>query len=323
MSAVLRGFWWSPRQVGASSWRVATLAVAVTSFQLGSVVMPYGAMAQTAAPDRAASAAPAQAPTPPIAFTAKGFRVLAHRLDPRGQLNVWTVQHTATGTKTILYSTLDNSVFFTGALWDGATGANVSDPFYAPIMQAEAPVEGVVAAAAVAAAPAAPTASGTPPAIPESIQRLAQLKGVKEGDAPLYRTLFVFFDPRCPYCKQLYDISRDRQELRGRSIVWLPTAILGDRPRASAQIAEIMQSTNPVEALKIAFTGFSSSNVQPSSATLEAIKENEKVFFTAFQANPGAGSAGVPVAFFVDRAGNPQMVPNPINVFSKIMAEMY
>lgn len=309
MSAFLRRFRWSHRQAGSHRLGIVVVAACL----VGGAVLPWAATAEAASPERSA---PTQAPVAPPAFAVKGFRVLGHQLDQHGQLNVWTVQHTLTGTKTILYSTLDNSVFFTGALWDGATGANVSDPFYGPIMQAEAPVDG-------AAATTTPTPSGAPPAIPESIQRLAQLKGVKEGDAPLYRTLFVFFDPRCPYCKQFYDISRDRQELRGRSIVWLPTTVLGDRARGSAQIAEIMQSPNPVEALKIAFSGFSSTNVQPSPTTLEAIKENERIFFTAFQGNPNAGSAGVPVAFFVDRAGNPQMVPNPINVFSKIMAEMY
>jgi thiol:disulfide interchange protein DsbG len=276
--------------------------------------------AQTRAVPAEPSAQTLKLPAPPSVFAAKGLVVLSHETERRSNLNVWTVQ-APTGQKTIFYSTPDNKVIFTGALWNAQSGEAISDSYYAAIE--EAPQAALPPASVPSPAAAHEPTNGRPPSIPASIQKISKLKGVKEGDAPIYRTLYVFFDPRCPYCKRLYEMTRNAKDLKGHSVEWIPTTILGDRPRASSFVAEILQSKAPSEQLKVAFSGLSSTRVSPTADTLSALQENERVFYTAFKSNPTAGSPGVPVAFFVDRAGQPQMVPNPIETLPKILAEMY
>ena len=87
-------------------------------------------------------------------------------------------------------------------------------------------------------------------------------------------------------------------------------------------IADIMQRSDPASGLKMNFSGLSSATAKPSEKTKKLVDENESVFWAAFQANPAAGQAAVPVAFFMDKAGRPQMVANPAAVLDKIFAEM-
>ncbi len=296
----VRSPWGNPRHLAAVLLLAATTSIAVAAGRQ---------------PASSPAAQPA-APMPPPAFATKGFQVLSHELDAQTGLHIWTVQH-VTGTKTVLYSTADNKVFFTGAMWDGATGANVSDRWYA---LADDPPQGP---------PSQQQATlqkegARPGSVPESILRLSQLKGIRDGakDAPPTRTLYVFFDPRCPYCKQFYEATRSRPDIKGKAIVWLPTTILANKPAGAMQVAEIMQAKDPQQALQLAFSGLLSNKTAPSDATTALIRENESIFFAAFQANPSAGQAAVPVGFFVDRAGHPQMVPNPIVHLTKIFAEM-
>ena len=259
-------------------------------------------------------------PKPPQAFAAKGLTVLSHTFDPNVGMNVWVVQHVKGGTG-LFYSPPDGKVFFTGAMWDGVTGANVSDPHYTTLAQ----YRGVNAASpsppssATSRPTVAPTKAGS---VPESIKRLGELGAIKEGTAPVGKTLFVFFDPRCPYCKQLYEMTRSHPGIKGRSISWIPVAVLGRKEQAMGMIADIMQRSDPASGLKMNFSGLSSATAKPSEKTKKLVDENESVFWAAFQANPAAGQAAVPVAFFMDKAGRPQMVANPAAVLDKIFAEM-
>jgi len=293
---------------GGTGLRIA----AALTLLISSIAVAGGKGPTTAGP--ASQAAPAAAPNPPAAFAAKGFQVLSHERDMKSGLHIWLVQHPSAG-KTVLYSTPDNTVFFTGPMWDGASGSNVSDRWYALIDVSAQPTQ---------TQPAPQGTASSTGGVPESIVRLSKLKGIKDGakDAPPNKTLYVFFDPRCPYCKQFYEATRARADMKGKAIVWLPMSILANKPAGAMQVAEIMQAKNPQQAMQLAFSGLLTNKVSATEATTALIRENESIFFAAFQANPSAGSAAVPVAFFVDRAGHPQMVPNPIVHLNKIFAEM-
>lgn len=277
----------------------------VCSWLVSALVFPSAVQAAPKA-DKKGKAAADQPLIPPSAFQAKGFEVIGHQIEVRSGLHVWTVRHPASGQKTVIYSTPKNEVFFSGAMWDGETGANVSDVFYtSPLMSGSG-------------------AASEPRGVPDAIRQLSALTGIKDGDsnAPIEKTLFVFFDPRCPYCKRLYEMTRNQSAMAGRAIVWLPVAVLGKNDHGRAIIADILQRKKPIEGLQIAFSGFGSSDAKPSKETLTAIQENERIFWAAFHANPGAGQAAVPVAFFMDKAGQPQMVADPTTTLVRIFQEM-
>lgn len=248
---------------------------------------------------------------PPPAFAVKGLQVISHELDPATGLRVWAVHHPVTNERAIIYSLPGNKVIFSGALWDGVTGANISDKYYAAL-----------AASQPAQAGAVPSAGAGE--IPAPIQTLSKLTGVRKGgkDVPMQRTLFVFFDPRCPHCKSFYEQTKDRADLKNRAVVWIPVPVLGDPVRGNAMIAEILQAKNKEEALQVSFMGLSTGKVEPNADTLKVINENLATFRLAFQSSPNAGPPSVPVAFFMDKHGSPQMVPNPSAVLPKITAEM-
>ena len=215
-----------------------------------------------------------------------------------GGLNVWTVERN--GTKTVMYTTADNKVLLSGVLWDADTGANLSDAYITPDIAQQVPS-------------AAPVASngpkGTPGKVSESIAGIAKLTGIKEGKGPVDKTIYVMFDPRCPYCKALYSATREWVR-KGGSIKWIPTTVLGHDQNATNMVADILQDANPISGLARVETGQFRKPASVAPATLKAISQNEEYFYAAFQRNPSIGVAGVPVAFFQTKDGSPQMVMN-------------
>lgn len=244
---------------------------------------------------------------PPF-FAKQGIKVLAYQKGAGG-LNVWKVQRD--GTLTVLYTTPDNMVLLSGVLWNAASGANLSDTYITPEMtvapQDKAGMASLPAPVAMQASQAAKQLySSTKPS--EAIKGIATLSGIKEGKAAIDKTLYIIFDPRCPYCHAVYAKTRAYVK-NGGTIKWIPTTILGDRFNGSRMVADIMQSPHPARVLADVMTKtMSSGSTSPDADTQKAINENEAYFFAAFQKNKGAGQPGVPVAFFETRDGAPQMV---------------
>lgn len=218
-----------------------------------------------------------------------------------GGLNVWTVERN--GTKTVMYTTSDNKVLLSGVLWDADTGANLSDAYLTSDITQQI----------AAAAPVGPVVTngpkGTPGKISESIAGISKLTGIKEGKGAVDKTIYVMFDPRCPYCKAFYAATRDWVR-KGGSIKWIPTTVLGHDQNATNMVADILQDANPVSGLARVETGQFRPPASVAPATLKAIAQNEEYFYAAFQRNPSIGVAGVPVAFFQTKDGSPQMVMN-------------
>lgn len=234
----------------------------------------------------------------PAFFDKQGIVVTDFKKGVAG-LNVWQVQKGAT--KTVFYTSADNKVLMSGVLWDAGTGRNLSDAYITPQMAI-----GPAGLSSAAATPAGAVPGSAPTAINSlAISGVAQLAGIKEGKAPVERTLFIMFDPRCPYCHNVYRKTRDFVA-NGGTIKWIPTTILGDKANGSRLVADIMQASNPVRTMAEVFDKKAGAS-SPSAATSKAINENEAYFFAAFENNKGAGPMGVPVAFF-QTANGPQMV---------------
>jgi len=259
--------------------------------------------------------------TVPPFFAKQGIEVMSYQKGAGG-LHVWYVKRGAT--KTVLYTTPDNKVLLSAVLWDSATGQNVSNVYITPdlvISNADRnllssiPVAAASLPATTPAAQAVPAATksqdGYSPNKPsDAIKGIATLAGIKEGKADIDKTLYIMFDPRCPYCHSVYKKTR-QWVARGGSVKWIPTTVLGNKGQAAKLVASIMQASNPVFELSLMMTDPSRSKqngVAANGATMKLIDENEAYFFSAFEKNAGAGPAGVPVAFFDTKAGMPQMV---------------
>lgn len=235
----------------------------------------------------ASLALPAGVVKPPF-FDKQGISVLSYQKGPSG-LNVWKVERD--GVRTVFYTTSDNKALISGVVWDAKTGANLSDQFITADMRAVAQGQG---------------AQFSPGKVPDAIKGIASLVGVREGGGDADKTLYIIFDPRCGHCHAVYKKTR-QYVANGGTIKWIPVTVLGQPEAGVRLVSDILQARNPVQALAAAMADKNSGS-QPSAQTLKAVSENEAYFWAAFERNPSAGNAGVPVAFFVTRQGVPQMV---------------
>lgn len=100
----------------------------------------------------------------------------------------------------------------------------------------------------------APTASvvGTEAVVDETPPTFAQLPsrvaGIKVSSAPAEAAeYFVFFDPQCPHCSDLWHILADYQ---GKiSVTWIPVAFLNKK--SVLQGADILNADDPVQRLTL------------------------------------------------------------------------
>jgi thiol:disulfide interchange protein DsbG len=299
--------------------RIARLVALVGAGALAAASMiSLPALAASARPAEDAGDASAKVPAgvvTPAFFAAHGIKVMAYQKGPGG-LNVWQVEHN--GMQTVFYSTSDNRALISGVLWDASSGTVESDAFITPAMLTPDNIEringtSVTSGAAIATTftPAPPVAAvnAAPGGLAVPISGVEALKGIREGRASPAKTVYIVFDPRCPHCRNVYDQSRDFIA-HGGSIKWIPVTVLGNPPDGLNHVAAILQARDPVNALKVVEHSAMIGQFDVKPETVRAVGENEAYFWAAYDRNPGAGTPGVPVAFFQAKDGSPQMVGN-------------
>jgi thiol:disulfide interchange protein DsbG len=148
------------------------------------------------------------------------------------------------------------------------------------------------------------------PDIQAAAQVLAHLHTVtriREGEGP--RVLTVFFDPNCPYCRQLYSDLRPFVGKDGLQLNWVPVAILA--PSSLGKAAAILQAKDRLQAFRMMEEhGLDPNRPAPaippaariSLGTREALKANDSVLKRA------GVYYSVPLAVYRDRAGQPQLL---------------
>lgn len=233
------------------------------------------------------------------------------------QLTAWTVQKN--GHQVVLFATPGAEALFAGVAWNGATGANISDQFMTPPQSlhpatAEATTKTVrplstqsqyslpeTSAPQVAAMDGSFTGS-----IPESMKTVDSLAGLKEGEGAIGDTVYIIIDPRCPYCRQAYSLTR-AYVAKGHSIKWIPTAALGNPTEGVPLAATILESKDR-DVLGRVMGKHEQIRTKPSAETVSKLSTSLEFLFAAFE-NNGKQQAGVPVAFFIDhRTGKARMM---------------
>lgn len=229
-----------------------------------------------------------------------------------GGLTAWVMEKN--GRKVVLYTTSDGTALIHGALWETATGKNVSDKFVpAP---SPMPVAAVPLPTAATGAPVAGSAAGVgwmvgkaSGPIPESIRTIETLAGVREGQGGPMDTLYIIYDPRCPHCQDAYKLLRQYVK-QGFTIKWIPTAALGENEEGLAKAAALLQTgpANMQEYLDKALGQHADIRVKPSPESINHLHRNFAFLLRAFQGN-NMGNAGVPAGFFFNKkSGGPHML---------------
>lgn len=140
--------------------------------------------------------------------------------------------------------------------------------------------------------------------VPASIQMLDGLAGVKEGKGKAVDTLYIIYDPRCPWCHEAFEATRKYAKM-GYSIKWIPTAALGASEAGYGLAASVLQNPNMLEK---AFEKDSKLIVKPTKKNIEDLDYNLTFLREALKAQTGSEKAQVPAGFFLNKqTGKPEI----------------
>ncbi|MHB8252721.1 MAG: thioredoxin fold domain-containing protein [Acidiferrobacter sp.] len=135
------------------------------------------------------------------------------------------------------------------------------------------------------------------------------------------RHLYVFFDPNCPYCHDLYDSLQPLIGPKGLKVDWIPVGILALTSFGKA--AALLESPNPSHALAQAehrFRRGRGGEVRPQRATpmvAQKLQSNEQLL-------NAAGGNGVPLLVYKDQTGHVHTVVGdpPLKALVQIIARI-
>lgn len=152
--------------------------------------------------------------------------------------------------------------------------------------------------------------------LPELIKFVDGLSGYKEDSSVgPESTLYVVYDPRCPYCHQFFDTTRTlKLKEKGITIKWLPTLALGEA-RVGTKDAELatagltLQSGKDAKSFADTFNNIAP-NITVTQENHTRLEENLQ--FLLDSARALGVSAVVPTAFYLDKkSGLPRLMSSP------------
>lgn len=254
--------------------------------------------------------------------------VISRHEVPDSTMTAWYVKVSDSSETALFYTTRDGKTMAGGTLWDTATGQPITSDL-AEKMIADNPDLASGAVAGESGGTAQPTTSASQPdltpgqaigdwdgEVPEVFNVLDTLGGFKEDPSVAPEdTIYLLYDPRCPYCHEFMEKSRDIDlEAKGVTIKWLPSVALGvqgeDDP-VIAQAAYGLDATDADEFVKSFGQGAAVKRVDTvTDEHMAALDANLSLLYEASDRTFGEGSPkAVPAAFFMDkRNGSPRMV---------------
>lgn len=238
-------------------------------------------------------------------------KMISKRSIPGG-MTEWLLQ-TPSGQAT-LYTSQDGAAMISGAVWDLTTGQKFQSSSMAPSAGVETTASSN-SIAAVAQSPATPSTGVTTKqpyamegpytgGIHNEMKTIDGLVGVKEGKGGIADTVYIIIDPRCPYCQQTYNNTRQYVK-NGATIKWIPAAALGDPATGNGLGAAMLKGG--VDGLARILGKHEMVGVRPDAAQEKELARNFAFLLSAFEQS-GGKQAGVPAAFYIDhRTGKSHM----------------
>lgn len=257
--------------------------------------------------------------------------VISYEVVPSTGLTAWLIKPKDLDRQFIFYSTPNGKALLTGSIWDAETGAELSagiklvQESMAYNQQAgQAELENKDGSAIDAATAQDEEVNSTSYAsidgngealgkydgeVPLIFNFLDKFKGFKTSEASAVDTVYVFYDPRCPVCKESHDLI-DKIDLKSKNIAvkWLPTVALGNTEDGRKRAAVALQTTD--------YTKFSNSiggnelveNV--SDVENKYIDDNLAILLKAAKETYGKDyKAKVPAAIYLNKeTGSPKLL---------------
>jgi hypothetical protein len=166
--------------------------------------------------------------------------------------------------------------------------------------------------------------------IPKVISLLDSLKGFKEDPSVKPEdTVYIIYDPRCPYCHGLFDKIHNEIDLKQKKITvkWLPSVALGakgDNDPVIARAAHGLVAKN-LEEFSNSFANKPIPDVKVTDQMKVDLNDNLEFLYEASNRTFGeSASKSVPAVFFLDKqTGVPQMMygASDDTVFKNIFGE--
>jgi hypothetical protein len=133
---------------------------------------------------------------------------------------------------------------------------------------------------------------------PDLVRDFETLHGIKEGKGATANTVYIFVDPRCGFCRRVYNESRAYIN-KGHSIKWIPVVVLGDPDNGNALAAAMLNANSPAIVRRI-IGNKEQIKVKPTATHRQKLEYNEAYFFAAFRQADLSGQEGVPMALYLD-----------------------
>ncbi len=142
--------------------------------------------------------------------------------------------------------------------------------------------------------------------LPPSMVALDKLLAFTEGDSDgaVADTVYIMFDPRCPYCHEAFRNVRDYVKA-GRRIKWIPVPILGNKEQGEKIIAAIQAKPELLAAVMESRANIDliTKDVAVSPELTQSLNYNIAFMMAAFK-NSQYPQAGVPAWFWLNRHDN-------------------
>lgn len=134
--------------------------------------------------------------------------------------------------------------------------------------------------------------------IPEALTLIDSLAGAKEGSGLPQDTLYIFYDPNCPWCHKAYSGLREYVQ-KGYTVKWLPTNALGKSEQSLALAAAPLQKPS---LLGPSFDKDASArNIKPTEKNLNDLAMNMQFLMAYFKKVIPDQQTSVPLAVFLDK----------------------
>ena len=134
---------------------------------------------------------------------------------------------------------------------------------------------------------------------------MADSSWIRQGSGK--RIVYMFFDPNCPYCHNVYDnlqpIINDRPDLQFR---WVPLGMLTDSSKGKA--AAIIQAKDPLKAFHHSENNYGLLNIDNGGGIMPAkhvTQKTETILLQNLSILQGNNLYGIPIVVFQADDGKP------------------